>query len=234
MREGGHLSDERLLRFLDGEARGAGAHVEACSQCRARLERMRGVSIAIEDYSASLTDAQPADGRRQALLAALDAAGPRPIAKSPSGNNQFNRPLPLPNGHGSDSASEPRPSGSGCHSYFLTGAKPAPQPRRTVAAVLLACAAAVLLAIGIWRAIPRPAAPATPPGSAALGNGFIALPYSDENLSQEGAVVLEVEVPRSALLLAGMPAGDGQSKGRVKAEVMVGADGLARAIRFVN
>jgi len=45
------------------------------------------------------------------------------MSKSPSGNNQFNRPQPLPNGRGSESASEPRPSGSGGHSYFLTGRK---------------------------------------------------------------------------------------------------------------
>lgn len=65
-------------------------------------------------------------------------------------------------------------------------------------------------------------------------NPFIALPYSDENLSPEGAVVIQVEVPRSALLLAGMPVTASQADGLVKAEVVLGADGLARAIRFVN
>jgi hypothetical protein len=63
--------------------------------------------------------------------------------------------------------------------------------------------------------------------------GFIALPYSDENLAPEGAVVLQVELPRAALLLAGMPVNDAPG-GRVRAEVLVGADGLARGIRFIE
>ena len=184
-----HLSDELLLRFLDGELRTGPAHLEACSQCRRRLARMGDVTEAIEDCSASLTDAQPAERQRQALLAAMDGGGREPMARL------------------------------------------APTRRRTMAAVLPACAAAVVLAAGTLWLRPRSTAP---PESAASGNGFIALPYSDENLSPEGAVVLEVEVPRSALLLAGMPAGESHSNGRIKAEVVVGADGLARAIRFLN
>jgi hypothetical protein len=63
---------------------------------------------------------------------------------------------------------------------------------------------------------------------------FIALPYSDDSLSSEGAVVLQVELPRSAAALAGMPVNYSSGNPRVKAEVVVGADGLARAIRFLD
>jgi anti-sigma factor RsiW len=97
----------------------------------------------------------------------------------------------------------------------------------------LAIAASVVLAIGISfinsRPVKRPAAL-----TQMAADGFIALPYSDESLSGEGAVVMQVEVPRSAQALAGMPVSDGPADGRVKAEVLVGADGLARAIRFLN
>jgi len=98
----------------------------------------------------------------------------------------------------------------------------------------LALAAAVLAAAGIWvLASRRPAVPvATAQGARA--DGFIALPYSDENLAPEGAVVLQVELPPTALLLAGLPLRDDSAGGRVKAEVLVGADGLARGIRFIN
>ena len=101
-------------------------------------------------------------------------------------------------------------------------------------AAVLAIAATVVLAL-VFRPAPAPSTPVGGVrGAATDANGFIALPYSDENLAPEGAVVLEVEVPRSALLLAGIPSGESGSTDRVKAEVMVGADGLARAIRFVN
>jgi anti-sigma factor RsiW len=111
------------------------------------------------------------------------------------------------------------------------GKQPATFPKTALAA--LAIAACVVVAVGISLVISKP--PAHPGGPAQFASdGFIALPYSDESLSAEGAVVLQVEVPRSAVALAGIPVGDGPSNGRVKAEVMVGADGLARAIRFLN
>jgi anti-sigma factor RsiW len=104
-------------------------------------------------------------------------------------------------------------------------------PRKAIAA--LAMAASVVLAVGISLTSHRPPQPPAPHPQVAT-DGFIALPYSNEILSSEGAVVMQVEVPRSAVALAGMPAGDGPGEGLVKAEVLVGADGLARAIRFLN
>jgi anti-sigma factor RsiW len=102
-----------------------------------------------------------------------------------------------------------------------------------------ACAAVAVLGTVLVLRWPARQVPAPPPAAQSgtadrFNNGFIALPYSDQNLSPEGAVVIQVEVPRSALLLAGAPASDTQGDERVKAEVVVGADGLARAIRFLN
>jgi anti-sigma factor RsiW len=105
--------------------------------------------------------------------------------------------------------------------------------RRKLAPARLAIAASLLLASGIalwiYKQPKRPTAV-----SSIAADGFVALPYSDENLRAEGAVVLQVELPRSAAALAGMPVSNGPSDGRVRAEVIVGADGLARAIRFLN
>ena len=107
------------------------------------------------------------------------------------------------------------------------------EARRKSVPTWLGIAASLLLAGGIllWSQ-KHPKRPAAVTQIAA--DGFMLLPYSDENLRAEGAVVLQVEVPRSAAALAGMPVSDGPGDGRVKAEVIVGADGLARAIRFLN
>jgi anti-sigma factor RsiW len=105
------------------------------------------------------------------------------------------------------------------------------KPARSPARMAFAFAADVFLLIGIATLIRQP--PAVIPQPKPSFTGFIALPYSDNNLAPEGGVVLQVELPRSALLLAGVPAA-AAAGGRVKAEIMVGADGLARAIRFQN
>jgi hypothetical protein len=111
------------------------------------------------------------------------------------------------------------------------------EPRRP--APVLAAAAAILVSAMALALMPKQPGPprVRAPIAAAVPapvNGFIALPYSDENLTPEGAVVIQVEVPRSALLLTGTPVSEPLADGRVRAEVIVGADGLARAIRFLN
>jgi hypothetical protein len=50
----------------------------------------------------------------------------------------------------------------------------------------------------------------------------------------EGAHLVRVELPRSALSSFGIPVNAEQAGGRVKADVLVGEDGTARAIRFVR
>ena len=41
-------------------------------------------------------------------------------------------------------------------------------------------------------------------------------------------------MPRSAVTALGMPAGDDSDAEGVEAEVLVGPDGMARAVRFLN
>jgi hypothetical protein len=50
----------------------------------------------------------------------------------------------------------------------------------------------------------------------------------------EGAHLVRVELPRSALASFGIPVNAEQAGGRVKADVLLGEDGTARAIRFVR
>jgi anti-sigma factor RsiW len=99
------------------------------------------------------------------------------------------------------------------------------RPRKTYAMIAMAASVLLAVSLSVPTRVQAPAPKAPPPNDT-----FIALPYSNPNLSNDGAVVMQVEVPRSAVAFAGVPAGDGP----VKAEVVVGVDGLARAIRFVN
>ena len=63
---------------------------------------------------------------------------------------------------------------------------------------------------------------------------FFDLPFSDAALPLDQATVIRVELPRSALELAGLPVDEDRRNQRIRADLVLGADGLARAIRFVQ
>jgi hypothetical protein len=63
---------------------------------------------------------------------------------------------------------------------------------------------------------------------------FVPLDYAGPINLQDGGQLVRVELPRSAMLNLGLPVNMDRYSERVKADVFVGADGLARAIRFVQ
>jgi hypothetical protein len=113
--------------------------------------------------------------------------------------------------------------------------------RRTYAAAL-ALAAALLLAVAVsmWRITAGrtpPAAPATRAGASGneVRTAFFPLLYS--NIPATNVQIVRLEVPRTALASFGLASPDsmyGTSPRTVLADVLVGDDGLARAVRFVR
>jgi anti-sigma factor RsiW len=71
-------------------------------------------------------------------------------------------------------------------------------------------------------------------GTAVASSGFIALPNAAEIGPNEDANMVRVEVPRSAMIALGFPVNPEQAGQPVQADVMLGADGLARAVRFLD
>ncbi|HEV7682377.1 MAG TPA: hypothetical protein VGO68_09675 [Pyrinomonadaceae bacterium] len=63
---------------------------------------------------------------------------------------------------------------------------------------------------------------------------FMPIGYATETSMQDGGQLVRVELPRSALIAFGLPMNVNRFDERVKADVFFGADGLARAIRFVQ
>ena len=63
---------------------------------------------------------------------------------------------------------------------------------------------------------------------------FMPLSYAGPINLQDGGQLVRVELPRSAMLSLGLPVNMDRYGERVKADVFLGADGLARAIRFVQ
>lgn len=63
---------------------------------------------------------------------------------------------------------------------------------------------------------------------------FIPLTNREAFAQMDGGQVMRVELPRSALMSFGLPMDMERATERIKADVVVGNDGLARAIRFVR
>jgi hypothetical protein len=74
----------------------------------------------------------------------------------------------------------------------------------------------------------------TTPDVAEITTDFIPLAHGGSFAPGEGGQVLRVELPRSALVSFGLPMNVERAGERVKADVLMGEDGVARAIRFVR
>lgn len=78
----------------------------------------------------------------------------------------------------------------------------------------------------------RAAAPEA--GPAEIATDFIPLMNGGQLAPGDSGHVMRVEVPRTALASFGLPVNADYTGGRVKADVLIGEDGMARAIRFVR
>jgi hypothetical protein len=69
---------------------------------------------------------------------------------------------------------------------------------------------------------------------AAAEEGYLLLPGAAELVPADDVSVVHVELPRSAMMQVGIEVNPERAGETVRADVMVGADGLARAVRFVD
>jgi len=104
-----------------------------------------------------------------------------------------------------------------------------------------AVAAVLLIATALWTGVrPPPPLVAANAGVAPAAGideedvAFIPLPNAAALPQDEDVDLVRVELPRSAITALGIPASDDGGADSVEAEVLVGPDGMARAVRFLN
>jgi anti-sigma factor RsiW len=109
-----------------------------------------------------------------------------------------------------------------------------------------AAVVAAVLACGFWLAPKRAAAPPNAHHSRSsqvelatftnqdLDDGFIPIPDAPQIDPNDDVNVVRMELPRSELLAVGLNVDPSQVSDTVEAEVMLGSDGLARAVRFME
>jgi hypothetical protein len=64
--------------------------------------------------------------------------------------------------------------------------------------------------------------------------GFIALPYAQSDVPMEDAVIIRMQLQSSELGAMGLPASPTRSNKRFNAELLIGQDGMARAVRLIE
>jgi len=208
--------EERVVDLARGEELAeaeraeALAHAAECLRCAARLDDERAVTSGLRAFAARTAGAEAPPRVEGALLRALRG----------------------------------QERGEGGAAMAPTSAS------RAVELLLLAAAAAILAAIVVVppRVASFPELTAPVAGSPTTGAGgeaaavaaadenaeFVALSYGEDLHELDSMQVVSVELPRTALTALGWPAADSAQTESVKAEVIVGYDGVARAIRFVD
>ncbi len=83
------------------------------------------------------------------------------------------------------------------------------------------------------RRTSRGVRPAPPPPQP-IRTDFIPLPYAPELHGEDAAAIVRVKLPRYSLQTVGLPFNPERANERIDADVLMGQDGIARAIRFVH
>jgi len=65
-------------------------------------------------------------------------------------------------------------------------------------------------------------------------SGFIALPYAQSAVPMEQAVIVRLDIRPSELSMMGLPVNAPSAGAKIRADLLVGQDGIARAVRLVH
>lgn len=128
----------------------------------------------------------------------------------------------------------PRDAGAGVQHQLLVRFRGRRARRRWVwvAGTAMSIVAAVVLSLATWKYRNT-----TPPARSALleqTSGFITLPYGQSGVPLEQPVIVRIDIPVSQLGAMGVQVNPQAAKGTVTADLLVGQDGVARAVRFVE
>jgi hypothetical protein len=99
-------------------------------------------------------------------------------------------------------------------------------------AAALVTTGAILLALSFIRPGANPATLSTPNSARTIG--FEILPYGQSDVPLEEGVIVRVDLAPSQLRSLGVSVSSQEGSANVRADLLVGQDGMARAVRFVR
>jgi hypothetical protein len=257
------ITDLARGQVMDAEARDrATAHAAVCRRCAARLRDEQRLTAGLREWSASFSDEQmPARGEAQLLaawraersrapvterarrwpvwaaaaaviialmaLAAIrfvEARKPQAVAGNSQEQRQESSPAPSP----ANPLAMPTPEQAVIPPHRAHHA-----PRSGPQKVVRKQAGDASLATTQPADANAAAANDDEPASE-IATAFIPLAGGRSFAPSESLQLMRIELPRSALVSFGLPMNVERADQRIKADVLVGNDGIARAIRFVR
>ena len=245
-----YLAREEM--FEASERAAALAHVSECDRCARGFEEQLRLSHGLRALAADMSpQAAPSRTEQQVLAAfrqgndvqtftprkrswtywATAAAAALLLAFAFAAWRYQHRALPVPNQPEVAGNSTPAPIPSASESPRQTTEdlvvstpphKSSPRPR--------------IRATRVKHDRPQPAIPPidTNAANAEVVTDFLQVGYGNAQDLQDGGQLVRVELPRLALARFGLPVNMELANERVKADVLLGPDGMARAIRFVR
>jgi hypothetical protein len=253
------VADIAREQIIDAGARvEALRHSDGCKSCAERLADERTITTHLRELAESM-EATGAPARVEArLLAAFSQRSGVRGQKSAVNNERVKFPSPT-----GSARFQPRPywAAAIAAGLLLVSGLAAvrwqqaqPETRETGAALVADAGSAFAISPAAvsgtttvkknvtQAAVPRPKSttkrPAKPePDNAAnteIATDFLPMGYGSTASLQEGGQMVRVELPRSAMASFGLPVNMDRANEKVKADVLLGVDGLAHAIRFVR
>ena len=117
--------------------------------------------------------------------------------------------------------------------FFTIPPAPGPPAAAIVHVAPPAIAAPVRPVVAARRAA-RKKTPQAQPSRAEVATTFYPLPDADSLPPADHATVMRVRLPRSAMRMVGLPVNEERVNERIQADVVLGHDGLVRAVRFLQ
>jgi hypothetical protein len=209
--------EQRLLRD----------HVEACAECRRRLanERMLSAGLAAMAAepgapSASVRSALLTEFRREKKVVPIRTPVMKWVAIAAVAAAVL-LAVVLVKGRGKEPAVAPP---------VLQVVK-TPAPARVIAPPVQA----QVKARPVLRPRRRPAPPPVQVDDAPeVATDFFEIPYVEPLRPEQRADVFRMQVPRASMAAFGLPVTGGRLDSRVTADVLMGEDGVVRAVRFIR
>lgn len=224
---------ERTIVMLDdsGDESEASAHAQICARCALLLKRERGMAIGLAALAADEAAINAPERLRSALRAAFDerhaaghsfrywslrfkvlcgmAAAAMLLLFSITTALFLRERLPK---------TAVQPATNDRATQLIPDTPEAKEVRRT----------------GVANAVARSTSRRNRRHTLPVKDTFIPLTFVAKSEPTEFVQTLRVEISRSALLTLGVPVNVERGEGLIKAEIIIGEDGVARAVRIIN